>query len=146
MNDKETQTPHGQDVFGIHERCHCDICESKRSAVRRLVDSFSHIPGSWMEELIAHRGECLLLPMWGTLFIPKDAADRRNMERLLCPIEASNEEDEEFANAGWQAVAGTGILAIEFDGELLLGIHGAGYDFYEHHWAKLYDALDYHWH
>ena len=51
-----------------------------------------------------------------------------------------------FADAGWQEVADTGIYAIEIDGELILGIDGAGYDFYTNHWAKLYDALGYHWH
>ena len=43
-------------------------------------------------------------------------------------------------------VGETGISAFEIDGELVLGINGAGYDFYEHHWIPLYEALGYGWH
>ena len=39
-----------------------------------------------------------------------------------------------------------GSTAVDCDGELVLGINGAGYDFYSDHWSKLYDALGYHWH
>lgn len=84
--------------------------------------------------------------MWGTVFIPSDMVDCRRIEGLLRPINASDEEEQAFADADWREVAETGIYAVEFDGELLLGIHGVGYSFYDHHWSKLYDALGYHWH
>jgi len=84
--------------------------------------------------------------MWGTLFLPKESADVRNIEHLMQELPADDEEAICFRDAGWQAVAETGIYAIQFDGELLLGIHGAGYDFYSEHWSKLYDALGYLWH
>ena len=58
----------------------------------------------------------------------------------------SYDEDCAFADSGWQEVGDTGILAREFDGHLLLGINGAGYDFYERHWMTLYRALGYEWH
>lgn len=48
--------------------------------------------------------------------------------------------------SGWQEVADTGIYALELDDEFLLGIHGAGYDFYGYHWSRLFDALGYQWH
>lgn len=83
--------------------------------------------------------------MWSTLFVPKEIADERNIEILLKTIDADDEELVCFRDAGWQAVAETGIYAIEFDEELLLGIHGAGYDFYAQHWSRLYDALGYRW-
>jgi len=56
------------------------------------------------------------------------------------------DEDYWLASSGWQDVGGTGIIAREFDGELLLGINGAGYDFYESHWRRLYEELGYRWH
>jgi hypothetical protein len=59
----------------------------------------------------------------------------------LKPIE--DEEDEFY---GTQEVEDTGISAFEIAGELVLGINGAGYDFYEHHWIPLYTALGYAWH
>lgn len=120
--------------------------KSREEAIRRLVDSFSLVPSRWIEELSKAHGEFLPLPMWGTVFIPSDMVDCRRIEGLLRPINASDEEEQAFADANWREVAETGIYAVEFDGELLLGIHGAGYSFYDHHWSKLYDALGYHWH
>jgi hypothetical protein len=58
----------------------------------------------------------------------------------------SYDEDCHLADSGWQRVGDTGILAREFDGNILLGINGAGYDFYESHWTPLYLALGYKWH
>ena len=86
------------------------------------------------------------MPMWGTLFVPNESADVSNIEKLLVEIQPNDEEDEAFASAGWMEVSDTGIYAIEFDDELLLGIHGAGYDFFTEHWSRLYDALGYRWH
>jgi len=119
---------------------------SREEATHQLVDSFSQIPARWIEELAQARGEFLPLPMWGTLFVPDDHADIRSIRRLFRPITVSDEDDQAFADAGWREVADTGIYAVEFDGEMLLGIHGAGYNFYDHHWSKLYQALGYHWH
>lgn len=119
---------------------------SREEAIRRLVDSFSLVPSRWIEELAQARAEFLPLPMWGTIFIPSDAVDCRRIDGLLRPIVISDEDEQSLADAGWQEVADTGIYAIEFDGELLLGVHGAGYSFYDHHWSKLYDALGYCWH
>ena len=112
------------------------------------MDSFSEISGHWIEELARSRGDVLPVPMWGTLFIPNDPCDVRDIEKLLRDIEPECDDDEEafFASAGWQEVADTGIWAREFDDKLLLGIQGAGYNFYDHHWEKLYDALGYSWH
>jgi hypothetical protein len=121
-------------------------CGPRRDAIRKLVDGFSHISFDWLQELAEHRGEYLPLPMWGTLFIPKESADVSNIKKLLVDIQPDNEDDDEFASAGWQEVADTGIYAVDFDDELLLGIHDAGYDFYSYHWARLYDALGYRWH
>ncbi|MCA9124889.1 MAG: hypothetical protein H6822_20210 [Planctomycetaceae bacterium] len=119
---------------------------SRLEATRQLVDSFSRVPSQWIEELGQARGEYLPLPMWGTLFMPSDSSDVRQIERLLRPIDASGEDEQCLSDAGWQEVADTGIYAIDFDDELLLGIHGAGYNFYDHHWSKLYTALGYRWH
>ena len=84
--------------------------------------------------------------MWGTAFIPKESIDADNIRKLLTEIVPTDDEQQIFAEQGWSEVADTGIYAIELDGELILGIHGAGYDFYESHWAPLYEALGYQWH
>jgi len=144
-NANNTSPAHGTDIFGFHWNCSCNKCDPRRKAVYRLVDSFSQIPSRWIEELSEHRDEWLSLPMWGTFFVPKEGADVRNIEKLMKPIESDNEDHESLRDAGWQEVAETGIYAVWFDDELLLGIHGAGYDFYSQHWSKLYDSLGYRW-
>ena len=116
-------------------------------AVHRLVDSFSQIPTRWVQELAHLKHNYLPFPMWGTLFMPLDHVDVDRIERLFKTIECDDDGDlQELRDAGWHAVGETGIIAIYFEDELLLGIHGAGYGFYEAHWAPLYTALDYHWH
>ncbi len=137
---------HGIEVFGKHSSCDCRLCDSKRNAVRRLVNSFSHIPTRWLAELAGGDIEPIEFPMWGTAFIPKDSVDADNIRRLFKEIDPIDDEQTLFADQGWSEVADTGIYAIEFDGELMLGIHGAGYDFFECHWAPLYEALGYRWH
>jgi len=144
--EDNTQMPHGSSVFQAHWNCDCKLCGPKRTAVRDLVASFSSIPARWIADLAEHHGEFLPLPMWGTLFLPQNSCDVANIGDLLCELRVESDDDATFAAAGWQEVARTGILAREFDGELLLGIHGAGYDFYEAHWSGLYDALGYRWH
>jgi hypothetical protein len=38
------------------------------------------------------------------------------------------------------------LFIYEIEGEYLIGIHGAGFDFYDGVWPTLYDALDLKWH
>jgi hypothetical protein len=78
--------------------------------------------------------------MWGTMFLVNDPVDKRAILALLQPVE--DEEDELF---GYEEVGDTGIFAFDIDEEVVLGINGAGYDFYEHHWIPLYEALGYAW-
>jgi hypothetical protein len=79
--------------------------------------------------------------MWGTMFLVNDPVDKQRIQALLQPI--VDEEDELY---GYEEVGDTGIFAFDIDGEVVLGINGAGYDFYEHHWLPLYAALGYAWH
>jgi hypothetical protein len=79
--------------------------------------------------------------MWGTMFLVNEPVDKRRIQALLQPV-----EDEEDELSGAQEVGSTGISAFEIDEEVVLGINGAGYDFYEHHWIPLYEALGYAWH
>ncbi|NQV26371.1 MAG: hypothetical protein HQ518_18605 [Rhodopirellula sp.] len=112
----------------------------------RLVDSMSVIPSRWIADLAEAWDEQFPLPMWGSVFLPGNACDDSNIRQLLKEIDTDCDEERELAEFGWQAIADTGMIAREFDGELLFGIHGAGYDFLETHWSRLYDALGYQWH
>lgn len=59
---------------------------------------------------------------------------------------------DEFLDVRWAEeheaeVAGLGFTLIYLDGDLFaLGIDGAGYNFYEHHWTPLYRARGLNWH
>jgi len=79
-----------------------------------------------------------------------DDPDFYDLSRLVDDVRDawrdSYDEDAMLADSGWEAVGGTGIIAREFDGHILLGVNGAGYDFYESHWEPLYRALGYKWH
>ena len=144
---KSPNSPHGRDVFGLHDRCDCLKCDKYRHAVTRLVDSFSLVPSRWIAELADHRSENVTLPMWDTLFWPNNSVDIRNIERLLVDLSTEGDADREtLKRCGWRQVADTGVLAWRFDDELLLGIDGAGYDFFTEHWEPLYAALGYQWH
>lgn len=69
------------------------------------------------------------LPMWGTMWEFKDICDKEWLENNL------------------QAVADCGFRIYESeDYGYLIGIDGAGYDFYESHWLPLYKARGLHWH
>lgn len=80
---------------------------------------------------------------------PEDVDDNDVNELRYAVIESwreSGDENAYLADSGWQDVGSTGIIAREIDGELLLGINGAGYDFFESHWRRLYEELGYSWH
>ena len=69
------------------------------------------------------------LPMWGTMWALNDRCDIEWLEGNL------------------HAVADCGFRIYESeDYEYLIGIDGAGYDFYESHWLPLYKARGLHWH
>jgi hypothetical protein len=58
----------------------------------------------------------------------------------------SSDEDRYLYDCGWMDVGGPGFIAREFDGYLMLGVNGCGYDFVESHWTKLYQELGLNWH
>jgi hypothetical protein len=66
---------------------------------------------------------------WGKMFIPEDPCDRRWIE---------NNAD---------AVAALGFIVYTSDETgIILGIDGAGFDFYAERWMPLYDLRGFKWH
>lgn len=109
-----------------------------------MVHSYSTFPTEWLTRLSNHE---IATPMWGTLFLLNDSYDVSQISELLTPIDSEGNDDRErLKDSGWQSVGNTGIFAIEFEDQLIMGIDGAGYCFYESHWSKLYSELGFRWH
>ena len=125
-----------RDITGKEELV---IAERRAQAIRDLVDGFSAIPERWARILADEYGDDFKGVMWGTMFLVNNYVDRERIFDLLRTV-----DDEELGVV--REVADIGIFAWEIDGELVLGINGAGYDFFASHWRKLYDALGYRWH
>ena len=70
------------------------------------------------------------VPMWGTFWMVDDWCDERWID----------ENRELVADLGFT------ICENYENGWILLGIDGAGYDFYEAHWIPLYEARGLKWH
>lgn len=52
--------------------------------------------------------------------------------------------DEEMAGAN--NIIGTAAYLYEIDGEYVVGVHGAGWNFYDGVWDRLYDLIGLKWH
>lgn len=70
-----------------------------------------------------------LLPMWGWMWAMTDTCDKAWIEDHLY----------EIANCGFR-------IYEQEDYDYLIGIDGAGYDFYESHWIPLYKERGLRWH
>jgi len=82
------------------------------------------------EECIdVYEDEVPKIPMWGWVFVPNDPRDQR------------------WIKSHAKEVAECGFIVYETDEiGVYLGINGAGYDFFEHHWLPLYRARGLKWH
>ncbi len=116
---------------------------TKKEAAERLVNAMSAIPTNWIEIIAEKTGDEFYGIGWGTMFLVNNSIDKRKIEALL---KTPTHEDEDDDMNGAKVVEETGIYAFYIDDELVLGINGAGYDFYEAHWIPLYEALGYNWH
>ena len=98
-----------------------------------IVESVDTYNGTYMVEdddeeydLDNAYAECdSFLPMWGTLWT------------------FDNSYEENWVRYNLYEVSKMGFRIYEYQetGTLYIGIDGAGYDFYEAHWSKLYNAL-----
>jgi hypothetical protein len=95
---------------------------TQHEAAERLVDSFSAIPTEWVKIVAEKTGSEFYGIMWGTMFLVNNPVDKRWIKSFMKPV--ADTEDELY---GSHEVGETGIFAFEIDGELVLGINGAGY-------------------
>lgn len=115
-------------------------------------------------------------PMWGTIFLVdsfyrdrlktrrmvsskeeidldeiEDDAERTRVEKAIQDPEEYLEEyvDEEMAGADCildKDGDTTAAFMYEIDGQYLIGVNGAGWNFYDGVWDKIYDAAEFKWH
>lgn len=149
---------------------------TKEDAIKRWVDQeLSGISQDWAERLFeSFNGYAPKLPMWGTMWICNQFDGEKffkNSRRMVSDVseieddevrEKVEKEVEEGDYSTWEEyideeMAGernvldkdgetTAVFIYELDGEYLIGVNGAGWDFYHGVWDKLYDAAGLHWH
>lgn len=119
---------------------------TKQEAVRAFVDRDLHpVPLDWVQTIAeAKHEEIYAWPMWGTMWF----CDMPWVKHHTKPMtkENFNEDyfDEEMEGADVvvdKDGSPTNIYVYEIDGHTLIGVNGAGYDFYDGVWDKLYDIL-----
>ena len=119
---------------------------TKEQATRKWVEEFNRVPTNVIKKLAAldyyeveqvtpweENDERLewaeAQPMWGWMWTFNDITDAEWLEKHL----------KEVHECGFR-------IYYQQDYGYLLGIDGAGYDFYEEHWIPLYEARGLKWH
>jgi len=124
---------------------------TKDQAVHRMVELMSAIPQEWVKIVAEHYEEYPCLPMWGTMFIENHFSTDYLLSRTkeMSKENFGDDFDEEMEGERvfvYEDGSPTNIYLYEVDGKSLIGIHGAGYSFYDSTWITLYDILGLKWH
>jgi len=131
---------------------------TKQEAIERFVKELSPIPQEWVKIVAdAKDANIYAWPMWGTMwFVDQILGEKlmKHAQSTYATIEEAKEagvsgDPEEYVNdemAGAYNIKGTAAYIYEIDGEYLIGVHGAGWDFYDGVWDVLYDLCGYEWH
>lgn len=149
---------------------------TKEEAIKKWVDQeFSALSQDWVERLFeSFQGYAPKLPMWGTMWKcsefdgEKFMANSRRMVSDVSEIEddeirekaeKAEEEGDYTIGEGYvsQEMSGelcvldkdggpTAVYIYELDGEYIIGVDGAGWDFYAGVWDRLYDVAGLKWH
>ncbi len=115
---------------------------NKEEAIRLMVErDFESVPTEWVRIVAEHHGEYHNFPMWGTMFTVDDFVGK-NLEKHTVIMEEN--EDEEMA--GEMNIIGTAAYLYVIDGRYVVGVHGAGWNFYDGVWNNIYDLLGLKWH
>jgi hypothetical protein len=114
---------------------------TKGDPVREFVKRFQEIPTDRVRIVAEHHSdEYYRFPMWGTMFLPDDWLGRRlwNHSRVV--------KDESDEMHGEHQIGDTPAYIYKIDCRFVVGVHAAGWDFYEGLWDKLYDLAGLAWH
>lgn len=139
--------------------------KTKEDAIKEFVSrDFAGIPQDWVQKIAEALGEEIYAwPMWGTMWIVDNWLGEKlmkNAKQVVEPSECENKhkedetcdicEDYEEMSGAWNIKdkdgVGTAAYIYEIDGQYVVGINGAGWNFYDGVWDKLYDLLELKWH
>ena len=139
--------------------------KTKKEAIEAFVErDFKPIPQEWVKIVSEHKGEDIYAwPMWGTMwFVEFDSWGEKLLNasvRVCEPSECENHDKnktcdicEDYEEMGGamnfkdKDGNGTAVYVYEIDGQYLIGINGAGWNFYDGVWDKLYDFFGLDWH
>lgn len=149
---------------------------TKEEAIKRWVEQeLNGLSQDWVERLfISFNGYAPKLPMWGTMWILNQFDGEKFFENSrVMAHDVSDIEDDDIRSkvekevenddySTWEdyideEMAGercvldkdgnpTAAFIYELDGEYIIGVNGAGWNFYDGVWDRLYDAAGLHWH
>lgn len=129
---------------------------NKQEAINRFVETdFNAIPQEWVKALMEQNHEYHALPMWGTMWrVSYNLGEQLWKLSEVKGCEEHNEYEDgcdTCANQteemrGERCVADTAMYIYEVGDEYVVGIHGAGWNFYDGVWDVIYDKLGYQWH
>lgn len=136
---------------------------TKQEAIKAFVEQeLNAIPQDWVQTIAeAKHTDIYAWPMWGTMWIVDEYIGKPLMEKSILfvdPSECENHdadttcqacEEEEMRGAHCITDKNgetTRAFIYEIDGQYLIGVHGAGWNFYDGVWDEIYNALGMQWH
>lgn len=136
----------------------------KREAIELFVQrDMQAVPLEWVQ-IVAEKKNLYIYAwcMWGTMFIVDNFVGEKLMNNAVMVVEPSECENHDICDTcdiceDYEEMGGaynikdkdgygTSAYIYDIDGEYVIGVHGAGFNFYDGVWDKIYDALGLKWH
>jgi hypothetical protein len=115
---------------------------TKEDAIQHFVDRcLQQIPTQWVQTVADQQGELHRFPMWGMMFLAENWIGERLWERSKV-VNAPGDIEMD----GERRIGDTPAFIYRIDGRYVIGVHGAGWNFYDGVWDKLYDLAGLAWH
>ncbi len=135
-----------------------EMKKKKEECIKLWVErNFSGVPTEWVQAVAEKKGlDIYAWPMWGTMWLVDDYIGEKLMEAsvmMTTSDECENHDKDTNCDtcdteemAGAYNIKGTSAYIYDIDGQYVVGIHGAGWNFYQGVWDALYDICGTEWH
>lgn len=112
-------------------------------AVHKMVErEFHPVPQEWVRIVMESEGENHALPMWNTMWF----VDKFVWDRLYDASKVADGKEDEEMEGERRLKKCSNVYLYEIGDEYLVGIHGAGFSFYDYIWPAIYKTLGLEWH